>query len=147
MLKNDADKLNGMRTYIDGKMRRYDLLFAVNGGAFVIWRLEPATPGPLNILTLAVAAMFFTVVMTVDVWVFAQGLKQDFFESRDNVFNPIGKIILILLGSLLVVAWGLAAQLPPIWIVLAVAFLVVCTGLGHLWIRKHPANPSSTGQA
>jgi hypothetical protein len=147
MLKNDGDKLDGIRTYIDGKMKRYDLLFAVNGGAFVIGKLEPAQLGHLNILTLALGAMLFTVVMTVDIWVFAQGLKQDFFEPRDNVFTWIGKMILVLLGSLLVVAWGLAAQLTPGWVLLAVAFLLVSTGLAHFWISTHPASSASTGQA
>lgn len=34
MLESDVHKLDGSRTYIDGKPRRYSLLFAVNGGSF-----------------------------------------------------------------------------------------------------------------
>ena len=31
MLSKSTEKLDGLRTYIDGKMRRYNLLFTVNG--------------------------------------------------------------------------------------------------------------------
>jgi len=147
MLTKETDKLEGMRTYIDGKMKRYDLLFAVNGGAFVIGKLDPAKLGNLTIDTLALGAMIFTVVMTVDIWVFAQGLKQDFFEPCDNVFTWIGKMILMLLGSLLVVAWGLAAKLEGFYILLAVACLLVSAGLAHFWISTHPASRASSSQA
>jgi hypothetical protein len=140
MLTRDQDKLAGMRTYIDGKMKRYDLLFAVHGGAFVIAKLEPQQLGNLNTPTLALGAMLFTIIMTVDIWVFAQGLKQDFFEARDNVFTWIGKMILLALGALLIIAWALAAQLAWYWIVVAVLVLGGATVAAHGWISTHPAS-------
>lgn len=39
MLASDPDKLDGLRTYIDGKFKRYNILFAVNGGAFAVAKL------------------------------------------------------------------------------------------------------------
>ena len=39
LLKTSAEKLSGMSAYIDGKMKRYSLLFSVNGGAFLIAKL------------------------------------------------------------------------------------------------------------
>ena len=39
MLSKGTEKLDGIRTYIDGKMRRYNLLFTVNGGVFAIAQL------------------------------------------------------------------------------------------------------------
>jgi hypothetical protein len=35
----DSNARDFLRTYIDGKMRRYYLMFAVNGGAFAIAQL------------------------------------------------------------------------------------------------------------
>jgi hypothetical protein len=116
MLTIDKDRLDGIRTYIDGKMKRYDLLFAVNGGAFVIAKLGPEQLGYLDVPTIAIGAILFTIVMTVDIWLFAQGIKQDFFAKTENVFTLAGKIILLLLGALLILAWGLAAKLPLTYI-------------------------------
>lgn len=38
-LNRPAERLEGLNTYITGKMKRYYLLFAVKGGAFVIAKL------------------------------------------------------------------------------------------------------------
>ncbi len=43
MLESDQQKLDGLRTYIDGKLRRYGLLFSVNGGALAIAKLIEAS--------------------------------------------------------------------------------------------------------
>lgn len=53
-----SDRIAAMNAYIDGKMKRYNLLWAVNGGAFAVARLLPlggdasavtpaAYPGPV----------------------------------------------------------------------------------------------------
>jgi hypothetical protein len=110
MLKNDPDKLDGMRTYIDGKMRRYSLLFSVNGGAFAIAKLladdnTAKLMGRLTVQHLAFGAIVFTIVMVVDIWLFARMMKQQFLE--DLAFNKPGKTILLLLGALLIVSWVL----------------------------------------
>ena len=38
-LQSPTDRLSGMNTYIEGKMKRYSLMFSVNGGAFLIAKL------------------------------------------------------------------------------------------------------------
>jgi len=68
LLVSPSDKLNGMNAYIEGKMKRYNLLFAVNGGAFAIAKLfgEPNTQkilGGLSPKALAIGAIVLTAVM------------------------------------------------------------------------------------
>jgi len=111
MPHNETEKLDGLRTYIDGKMKRYNLLFAVNGGAFAIAKLMGQNThniGGLTLKQLAIGAMIFTVVMTLDIWLWGQMMRKDFF-SGGSVFTPIGKAILLLLAFLLILGWGLAA--------------------------------------
>ena len=112
MLKTDLEKLDGMRTYIDGKMRRYGLLFSVNGGALALAKLmaDASTAtllGGLRIVHVAVGAIIFTILMVIDIWIFAQRMKSLFLD--DLAFSMPGKVILLLLGTLIVVAWTLVA--------------------------------------
>jgi hypothetical protein len=83
MLESDSQKLDALRTYIDGKMRRYGLLFSVNGGALAIAKLmadaNTATLlGGLRITHVAVWAIIFTIVMVIDTWLFARMMKSKF---------------------------------------------------------------------
>lgn len=112
MLETDSQKLDGMRTYIDGKMRRYGLLFSVNGGALAIAKLmADATTatllGGLRIVHVAVGAIIFTVLMVIDIWLFGQMMRNRFLDGM--AFSVAGKVILLLLGTLIVVAWTLVA--------------------------------------
>ena len=112
MLSSDPDKLDGMRTYIDGKMRRYSLLFSVNGGAFAIAKLlaDESTAklmGRLTVQHLAIGAVLFTIVMVIDIWLFARMIRNQFLDEL--VFGKPGKTILLLLGTLLIVGWVLVA--------------------------------------
>jgi len=113
MLSDDKDKLDGLRTYIDGKMKRYNLLFAVNGGAFAIGKLiaDPKNEKILGGLTpqaLAIGAATFTLLMCLDIWFWGQMMRRDFFGSS-QVFAVPGKAILIALGAILILGWLLAA--------------------------------------
>ena len=108
MLETDAQKLDGLRTYIDGKMRRYSLLFSVNGGAFAIGKLmtdanSAKLLGYLSIRQLAIGAILFTIVMTIDIWSFGQMMRDRFLG--EVAFSRRGKLILILLSALLVGGW------------------------------------------
>jgi hypothetical protein len=110
MLESDPQKLDGLRTYIDGKMRRYGLLFSVNGGALAIAKLmadaNTATLlGGLRITHIAVGAIIFTIVIVIDTWLFARMMKSKFLG--DLAFSKPGKSILLLLGALIVMAWVL----------------------------------------
>ena len=112
MLKTDQEKLDGLRTYIDGKMRRYGLLFAVNGGALAIAKLTADDNtakllGRLSIRHLALGAIVFTIVMVVDIWLFGQMMRKKFL--RELAFSKPGKTILLMLGTLLVISWLLVA--------------------------------------
>jgi hypothetical protein len=115
MLKNEPDVLTALSTYIDGKMKRYSLMFAVNGGAFAVAKLmtEAGTAsdtvllGHLKLWHLALGAILFTILIVVDIYLFAQMMKKRFLG--DSAFNLPGKMILISLGVLLVAAWGLVA--------------------------------------
>ena len=113
MLTKDTDKLDGMRTYIDGKMRRYGLLFSVNGGAFAIAKLMTDADtakllGRLSVRYLAFGAIVFTIVMVVDIWLFGQMMRKEFL--CELAFTKRGKTILLLLGTLLVSGWVLVAS-------------------------------------
>lgn len=113
MLKTEVEKLDGLRTYIDGKMRRYGLLFSVNGGAFAIAKLmaddnTAKLLGRLSVKQLALGAIIFTIVMVVDIWLFGAMVRREFLGEM--AFSKPGKIILLLLGTLLVTGWLLVAS-------------------------------------
>ena len=116
MLDNDKDKLDGLRTYIDGKMRRYTLLFSVNGGAFAIAKFMLGTKsscddvllGSLKLWHLALGSMIFTILMVLDNFLFAQRMKTQFLGEL--AFNVPGKMILLLIGILIISAWVLAIR-------------------------------------
>lgn len=115
MLNNDTDKLDGLRTYIDGKMRRYSLLFSVNGGAFAIAKLMTGSDnagnavllGSLKLWHLALGSIIFTILIVLDNFLWAQRMKKEFLG--DLAFNVPGKMILLLLGVLIISAWLLVA--------------------------------------
>ena len=112
MLETDQQKLDGLRTYIDGKMRRYGLLFSVNGGALAIAKLmvddnTAKLLGQLTVRHLAVGAIIFTLVMVVDIWLFGEMMRKRFLGGL--AFSKPGKIILLMLGTLLVISWSLVA--------------------------------------
>ena len=112
MLNEDGARLDGLRTYIDGKLKRYNLLFAVNGAAFAIAKLATDREskillGHLTVSAVAWGAISFTVLMTVDIWLWARMMKKNF--RGPLAFNRPGKGILLLLSGLIIVAWVLAA--------------------------------------
>ena len=112
------DRIGAMNTYIEGKMKRYNLLFAVNGGAFAIAKLiadcgqttirPTRVLGGLGLRGLAIGASIFTIVVCWDIWMFGRMMRKEYFDES-VVFGVPGKLILCLLGSLLSAAWLLAA--------------------------------------
>jgi len=116
MLEKDTEVLSGLGTYIDGKMKRYSLMFAVNGGAFAVAKLMAASGkagdtillGNLRLWQLALGAIIFTLIMVVDIFLWGQMMKRKFLG--DLAFNIPGKFILFFLGVLLVSAWVLVAS-------------------------------------
>ena len=115
-LKTPQEKLQGMQAYIDGKMKRYSLLYAVNGGAFAIAKLlgEPESEhrvGGLSLPALAIGAILFTLLMWRDIYTFGMMMRTRFF-GNELVFEEGGRRILAALSFLIVAGWLLAAFWP-----------------------------------
>jgi hypothetical protein len=95
--------------YESGKKRRYDLLFAVNGGAFAISKLltssESKLLGDLTLADLAIGICIFTILMVWDIYAFGEKMRNRHLENE--VFGPEGKAVLLLLGLLIVSGWFL----------------------------------------
>jgi hypothetical protein len=113
-----SSKSHDFADYEAGKKRRYELLFAVNGGAFAlaVWlaggeaRNQPIRIGGLEDHHIGLGMAFFTVIMCFDL--FAFGLRFQQF------FGPPGKLVIMALSFLLMAAWLLAGNvlchlLPP----------------------------------
>ena len=103
----ESDKF---KAYEDGKHRRYELFFAVNGGAFAVAKLfaetqqregpNPLVLGHLNLQELSFGMMLFTIVMVADI--FAFGWKM---SRITDVFGWPGRIVLIFIGALVFTGW------------------------------------------
>ncbi len=112
-MRNKIDVLEVQRTYMDGKMKRINLLFAVNGGAFAIVKLGPGLDvlGDFTLSKLAVGATVFTILMWWDIWGWAQGMRRRF--PNEGIFTKEGEFILKVLTGLLIAGWILAAWNDP----------------------------------
>lgn len=90
--------------YLEGKMKRYSLLFAVNGGAFAVAQLldDPNPPGGLSMGSLAAGAVVFTVLMTADIFLWGAGMRK---KHGVSLFRPVGQTILLMIGALLTSGW------------------------------------------
>ena len=76
---NDAEVCKDIsELYLEGKMKRYSLLFSVNGGAFAIVQLsaDRKLPGELNILSLSLGLIVFTVLMISDTWLRGADMRE-----------------------------------------------------------------------
>jgi hypothetical protein len=87
--------------YESGKKRRYELLFAVNGGAFAIAKLLTSSDnkeqvlGYLTLTHLAIGMEMFTILMVWDIFSFGTKMRDRHLEGE--VFGLEGQLILILL--------------------------------------------------
>ena len=95
--------------YENGKHRRYNLLFSVNGGAFAIAKLltgESGKSGPvlgdLTLPQLSLGMAAFTAVMIWDIWGFGERMRKSYLK---DAFGRQGKIVLVSLGILLCLGW------------------------------------------
>ncbi len=107
----DRPELEVFKAYEDGKHRRYSLLFSVNGGAFAIANVLSEKPadsvvmGNLHVQQLAVGMLAFTVVMIFDIYTFADKMKRLQGNFKPEIFKPQGKVVLVLIGTLICLAW------------------------------------------
>jgi hypothetical protein len=131
--------------YEAGKKRRYDLLFAVNGGAFAIAQLlnnsSDKALGGLSLSDLAIGMAIFTILMTYDIYAFGEKMRDRHLPGE--VFGPAGKAVLRLIGLLIVSGWLLVAinfQFPKA--IFVILFVIVAIALFYLdrwyppWKRK-----------
>jgi hypothetical protein len=108
------------RAYEEGKHRRYNLLFAVNGGAFAVVELfatltgsprilDPTDPvlGSLTLSHLSLGMALFTTVMVVDIFLFGENMRKR--DPRLKLFAWQGKTVLILIGLLIAAGWTWAS--------------------------------------
>jgi hypothetical protein len=141
------------KAYEDGKHRRYNLLFAVNGGAFAIAKLlvgtakEPgAVVGELHLCHLAYGMAVFTTAMAVDIGAFGLRMR----GKNKELFGWIGWAVLLIIGSLIVAGWMLAgcAEAWAVWAAVAAHVVVVGCLLLILWWYG-PAKPpgDATGRS
>ena len=81
---SDGAAVPDFRSYEDGKHRRYELLFAVNGGSFAIAKLllqcktaegNLIVLGNLTLHRLAIGMVFLTVVMVFDIYSFGRKMR------------------------------------------------------------------------
>jgi hypothetical protein len=105
--------------YEAGKKRRYDLLFAVNGGAFAIAKLlasdgdkllassDYKVLGSLSLLHLSIGMILFTILMCFDIFKFGENMRDRYLYGA--VFGHPGQIVLVLLGALICLGWLFAA--------------------------------------
>jgi hypothetical protein len=132
----DATLSAGFEDYEKGKHRRYELLFKVNGAAFVIATLFTKTEtkdiiqGVVSLQMLAIGMMAFTIIMGIDIFSFGWGMKQ--LDNRwpkmewkigpwrikhtqlgYGLFRPVGMAVLGLTVALIALGWLLVALNPP----------------------------------
>ncbi len=128
MPSENADlDLKAIATYIDGKMKRYNLMFAVNGGTFALAKIFSESKyslGKLNLTHMAIGAVAFTFLMWFDIWLWGESIRIGHFEGR-RVFQAPGKAILSLLASLLILGWLFALYDWPT-IVIVFSSLAIC---------------------
>jgi len=111
--RSSKDILERLDVYVEGKMKRYTLLFGVNGGAFAIVQLladqSKQLPGRLTLPSLAIGAIIFTTVMTVDIWMWGQLMRREGFAGK-LAFTWVGRAILLLIAGLIISGWALAGM-------------------------------------
>jgi len=105
------------KLYEDGKHRRYDLLFAVNGGAFAIAKLitPQAELGGLRRPHIAAGMVLFTILIVFDIFTFGDkwaSLGKRIVPVDDyEFFSRRGRIVLAAIGLLICTGWLLSIGL------------------------------------
>ncbi len=107
----DHPGLDVFKAYEDGKHRRYSLLFSVNGGTFAIAKVLSEKPadsvvmGGLHVQQLAWGMLVFTVLMIFDIYTFADKMNRLQGDSKPEIFKSQGKVVLLLIGTLICLGW------------------------------------------
>jgi len=108
------DTSSDFKAYEDGKHRRYELLFAVNGGAFTVAKLFSEKDslhflGHLTLPQVAYGLAFFTFLMGVDIAVFGYNMRKKVGDQEkrlwDGVFSLWGRAVLFFICLLIIGGW------------------------------------------
>ena len=116
------------RIYEEGKQRRYNLLFAVNGGAFALAKFmadkdaPTAALGDLKLSYLCCGMAVFTIFMSLDIFIFGEKMRKMYLP---DVFRLPGKFLLFLIGVLICAGWVLVAGCQ-LMIVVVVILSLIC---------------------
>jgi hypothetical protein len=110
-----SQKSDLVKLYEDGKHRRYEMLFLVNGGAFAIAKLmlDKSNPshvlGKLTLTRLSIGMAVFTAIMVYDICSFGRKMRKQMQEllKREDVdmFSREGKAVLGAIGALIIAGW------------------------------------------
>jgi hypothetical protein len=112
----DENDVGALNSYIEGKMDRYKLLFAINGGVFAVAQFLLKDDGSqyravLPISYLAQGCIVFTAIMAADLWLFAQMMREKFVG--DGAFTVAGKAILLMITALIMGGWFIVLRFRP----------------------------------
>ncbi len=150
-MAGETQTLQALNTYLDGKIKRYNLMFAVNGGIFALAKLisVPAESNPLGrlkLIHLSIGAIAFTFIMWFDIWLWGALMRKEFLKKED-MFSWRGKVILSSLASLLIIGWLLAVAS---WFTTLIVFgLLGCLGTVLLYLHskaKNKTDDNATGK-
>jgi len=111
-MNDEKEVPESFKTYEDGKHRRYQLLFTVNGGAFAVAKLfgekeASRILGNLTLHQLSIGMVLFTVVMIVDIFMFGEKMHKTYLP---DAFGWQGKTVLTLIGLIICAGWILVAR-------------------------------------
>jgi hypothetical protein len=143
------------KAYEDGKHRRYELLFAVNGGAFALARLFPEQDhgqwlARLSLDDLALGMIVFTVIMVFDIVTFGTGMRNlarsTTWTLWTGIFSLIGLLVLFVLCLLICAAWYLSRPSLPPWSISVVVILLLVSTLIYIY-RDRRAQVDARPQA
>ena len=101
--------------YENGKHRRYNLLFAVNGGAFAVAKImtvikpdgdiQNIVLGSLSLEELSLGMTIFTLIMGADIFVFGFNSKETNKEWYKPPFGLPGILVLVSICLLICAGW------------------------------------------
>lgn len=139
-------------TYQEGKMKRYGLLFSVNGGAYAVvtWKAEhPDNPlGASASLTniavvVALTASLLSALMFVDIWLFGRMMRQQAPKDELVYFGPHGKAVLTSIVLVLGAAWTALLIPTMLWSLAAVPALAIAAAI--VWIAVSAGSSQRAG--
>jgi membrane protein implicated in regulation of membrane protease activity len=161
------------KAYEEGKHRRYNLLFAVNGGAFAVAQLFFETAdsavldrevlvhtflgdltarntsllGNLQLWQLSLGMALFTIVMILDIFIFGERMrKESEREKGPELFGRQGKLVLISIGLLIVTGWTLVSFGGSVLASIIIVYLGSVVIVYRLRKRIDYTSPEHTGE-